>query len=512
MLVWWWVAVCDQFRKREMSAQDVAQISACLRNIALAEQRRRERFWRRSGGGGDAAAGVHLLELPGHLLYRILAFCDLTSLRSALAASRRLAAVWEEGNMEQEEEEEEEDPSCPLMCDMNDNTLSLDCLPADVLLTIFKYLDQRSLGRVAQVCRRFRELSYSDCVWLAAANRSLASNQLDPATRRRSQGKLCARERVRVGQAWRTGACQETVLTVHNNKFMPRLQLEREHLWVSWGKFIWCHPRLPEGGIGSNTTKMLRGHSDDVSRFVVCEGMVVSGGRDRSICGWSARTGEFLFARRYCHAGEVTAVDVTARGRIIVSGSRDRTLGVWALQEDLSPFLVNQMGVGDRVWSLSVCPSSSLTVVGTAAQRGVPPLRLFDLSTGQHLLDLGAELRNGAGQLDLAWLDGATFLGCGYDTCTRLWDTRCSGYVRTWEEPFDESVYCLGTDRVNLLVTGTARHGRVRVWDMRAVKPLYMKHATPARQGQSSPVYSLCLDAANIYVALDKSLSRFGFS
>ncbi len=28
-----------------------------------------------------------------------------------------------------------------------------------------------------------------------------------------------------------------------------------------------------------------------------------------------------------------------------------------------------------------------------------------------------------------------------------------------------------------------------RIWDMRALKPLYMKYATPARQGQSSPVY-----------------------
>ena len=46
-----------------------------------------------------------------------------------------------------------------------------------------------------------------------------------------------------------------------------------------------------------SSVQMLRGHSDDVSRFVVSEGMVVSGGRDRSICGWSARTGEFLFAR-----------------------------------------------------------------------------------------------------------------------------------------------------------------------------------------------------------------------
>jgi hypothetical protein len=64
---------------------------------------------------------------------------------------------------------------------------------------------------------------------------------------------------------------------------------------------------------------------------------------------------------------------------------------------------------------------------------------LFDLSSGQHLLDLGSELKAGAGQLDLVWQDAATFLACGYDTCTRLWDTRCRTYVRTWEEPYDES-------------------------------------------------------------------------
>ena len=47
--------------------------------------------------------------------------------------------------------------------------------------------------------------------------------------------------------------------------------------------------------------------------------------------------------RRYCHAGEVTAVDVTAGGRVIVSASRDRTMAVWALRDDLSTFLVHQV-------------------------------------------------------------------------------------------------------------------------------------------------------------------------
>ena len=67
-----------------MSAQDVFQISECLRNIAMREQLRRERFWRRPGGQQT----THLLDLPGALLYRILAFCDPPSLRAALAASR----------------------------------------------------------------------------------------------------------------------------------------------------------------------------------------------------------------------------------------------------------------------------------------------------------------------------------------------------------------------------------------------------------------------------------------
>ena len=48
---------------------------------------------------------------------------------------------------------------------------------------------------------------------------------------------------------------------------------------VSWGSKIWCHPRLPGGGVSKTASRVLRGHSDDVSKFVVEEGMVVSGGR-----------------------------------------------------------------------------------------------------------------------------------------------------------------------------------------------------------------------------------------
>jgi hypothetical protein len=43
---------------------------------------------------------------------------------------------------------------------------------------------------------------------------------------------------------------------------------------------------------------------------------------------------------------------------------------------------------------------------------------------------------------------------------------------RTWEEPFNEAIYCLGTDNHMSLVCGTARHGLVRLWDMRQKDPV----------------------------------------
>ena len=73
-----------------------------------------------------------------------------------------------------------------------------------------------------------------------------------------------------------------------------------------------------------------------------------------------------------------------------------------------------------------------MIAVGTAATRGTAPLRLYDLLSGAHLMDLGSDLKKGAGMLDIAWLSPSTLLSCGYDTFTRLWDTRCGVTIRCY--------------------------------------------------------------------------------
>ena len=111
----------------------------------------------------------------------------------------------------------------------------------------------------------------------------------------------------------------------------------------------------------------------------------------------------------------------------MVTGSRDRTCLVWALQEDpardrgLVPIPAVRLEAGDRVWSVAASPSASLLAVGTAATRGCPPLRLFDLASGAGVLDMGTELRNGAGMLDLAWTSPHTFLLSSSTSGTHSW-------------------------------------------------------------------------------------------
>merc|ERR1712173_555879 len=78
-------------------------------------------------------------------------------------------------------------------------------------------------------------------------------------------------------------------------------------------------------------------------------------------------------------------------------------------QDALMPVPVRRHAVEDRVWSVGVSSGQQqLIAVGTAATRGTAPLRLYDLLTGAHLMDLGSDLKKGAGMLDLAWLSPST--------------------------------------------------------------------------------------------------------
>ena len=387
-------------------------------------------------------------------------------------------------------------------------------LPSEIILSVFSYLKKSDLARCARVCRRFRDLTQAECLWMPEAKTSLVTNNCHPEMVQRSVASwISAKDRVRISQNWIRANYNEAQLLVQDIKYMPRIQIDAETIWVSWGAQVWAHPRRADGTVCRTASQVLRGHSDDVSRFVVKNGLIVSGGRDKTLVGWTQGANrhsyEFKFARRYCHGSEVSAVDVADRGSIVISGSRDQSVKIWKVGQDhIIP--VSNINIGDRVWSLATSEQDCVAV-GSAGLYGIPSLTLLDLATGVKQ-DIGAGLRRGAGMLDLTWIDPTKFLSCGYDSFARLWDIRSGTCVLKWEEPFNEAIYCMSHDFNNTLVCGTARHGLVRLWDMRSTAPVQMYHVKHPRWGQSSPVYSVAFDPANLYVALDQSLSLVSFS
>lgn len=423
----------------------------------------------------------------------------------------------------------------------------LEELPTEILVHLFSHVSRKDLGKLAQTCKLFRDISQTDSLWVDEAHECLVTNTaacINMGQRTAPAPITSAKERVRIARNWTQGHYEETKLAVQDIRYMPRIELEQSSLWVSWGNKIWSHPRHADGTVGRMTTRVLKGHTDDVSRFVVKDGYLISGGRDKSLQGWNSETGEFLFAKRYCHGSEVSAVDIIRSSGLLVTGSRDRTVKIWSLdpysagsggssgpdssderpsyeKASTFPSLSATLNFGDRIWSLAANPyEGNRVVVGTAGLMGIPSLRVVDLgklygdsnSAILEYQEMGQTLKNGAGMLDLQWQTPTSFLSCGHDTCTRLWDTRMNACVRTWEEPFDHAIYCLATDGNWTLVCGTARHGMVRLWDMRHSKPVQLYYAKHPFSGQSSPVYSVAFDQKNLYVALDQCLDLLSFS
>jgi hypothetical protein len=177
--------------------------------------------------------------LPREILQKIFGYCDRPSLESLKSTLSRFRTIIEEEGM---------------LWEMKPK-LNLDQLPSELLLIIFGYLSRADLGRVAQVCSRFRDLTHAESLWMTEGKNCLVTNGVDTSMASRTLGELTSQDRVRISKNWSEGSYHETTLLVQNIRYMPRLQLERSALWVSWGNKIWSHPRHVDGTISRTTNR-----------------------------------------------------------------------------------------------------------------------------------------------------------------------------------------------------------------------------------------------------------------
>ncbi|CAJ0929083.1 unnamed protein product [Ranitomeya imitator] len=125
------------------------------------------------------------------------------------------------------------------------------------------------------------------------------------------------KERVRVSQNWKNGRCRRDVLLKWKCNLMPWLQLDGNVLYFTQAEEIRAHQLHTNGGRLHKRPFF----NEDVCRFVISDSHIISGGREGKIALHNLHsTASIQFS---AHEQDVNCVD--CHGRIIVSGSRDRT-------------------------------------------------------------------------------------------------------------------------------------------------------------------------------------------
>ncbi|KAJ9578273.1 hypothetical protein L9F63_005494, partial [Diploptera punctata] len=299
-----------------------------------------------------------------------------------------------------------------------ENTIHLEELPTEVLLTIFKYCNLNSLGNLCQTCKRLNFI-IADFIWYSRGQKSIATNQISQEIRRRSTCILSPNNKCRIGKNWVEGRYVERIYYPFKSRRMPWLILEHDKLWLSRDQQIRAFRRKPHS-LESSSFITLKGHSEDICRFVETGELIVSGGREGCVYGWTKDDGRLKFRHEYNeYISDVAAVGVCKD--VVVSGLENGTLNVTRFSKRLPDLSLN---LRDRIWSLAVQPLKDLCCVGTAGYYKVPSLHLYNLERGQEAMKLEQTLREGAGVLDIHWESPHEFLSGGYDTYMRLWDIR----------------------------------------------------------------------------------------
>lgn len=403
---------------------------------------------------------------------------------------------------------------------------SLANLPTDILLHIFAMCGQRCWPSIAQVCHRFYTILGTDSfLWEQVTRQLLLVNQSSSIFRSKNHSSLSAQMRFRIYNHWQTGVCLvKPVASIREKHVLPWLVLKSDVLWVGTGSHIKAYPRIqpctflrskPLQG-RMRPTLNLSSSRGDLGRFAVKSGdedVVVAGDTNGSIFVWRASTGRLQLKKTNCHSSDVASVNIFKN--VIVSGGRDKFVKVLRFDNSISHhswksiYTAEEIYLDDRILSLDIDPSGTLLCTGTAGHGGVPPSHLFDLTTGALICPLRRHFRVGEGVYDVHFESPNEVLTGDFNSALRLWDLRTQSNVSVWEDPHDSAINCIATDNNMTILTGTATHGGIRIWDKRQTRCVQLYYVKPELR---SPVYSLDFDSSELYTALDTSVLSFDFS
>lgn len=247
-----------------------------------------------------------------------------------------------------------------------------------------------------------------------------------------------------------------------------------QHLEFATGGGIWAASVAPDGSYmltagdsgritlwktsDGSKIRELEGHKGGVRSAVFSpEGLIVSGGWDKTVRFWDPKTGELK--KTLTDTQDCFFPSFSRDGKSLVTASSATEASVWDPATGKLRFRL--IGHKDAAWTAAFSPDGKLIATGSADKT----VRLWDASTGKCLRILRGHTDSVTGVTFTT--DSKRVASCGNDGTVRVWDAVTGTCVMVlYSQPGGTQDLAVSPDGLALVSVGGG-DGEAKIWDLR---------------------------------------------
>jgi WD40 repeat protein/CHAT domain-containing protein len=231
-----------------------------------------------------------------------------------------------------------------------------------------------------------------------------------------------------------------------------------------WDKTV----RLWDAKTGTPIGQPLNGHEDVVSSVAFSpDGQrIVSGSEDKTVRLWDTKTGTPIGQPLKGHEDVVTSVAFSPDGQRIVSGSRDYTVRLWDAKTG-TPIGQPFKGHEDMVTSVAFSPDGQYIISGSNDRT----VRLWNAKTGT---PIGQPFKGHEDRVSSVAFspDGQCIVSGGWDKTVRLWDAKTGTPIGQPLKGHEGVVTSVAFSPDDQRIVSGSNDKTVRLWDAKTGTPI----------------------------------------